>query len=102
MSFSHSADFNQIFLLIRYIMISQEEGQGRTTPMLRNSWDKDAFFLQGGACPQRLRRGEIFLDNSGVPGKIVTVEMPFAPIQRSLILWPRLNVRESQMFHPRG
>jgi hypothetical protein len=70
MSFSHSADFNQIFLLIKYIMISQEEGQGRTTPMLRNSWDKGAFFLRGGL-PYGESARKIFLDNSGNPGKIV-------------------------------
>ena len=39
-------------------------------PSLGILWIK-ARFSFGGACPQRPRRGEIFLDNSGNPGKIV-------------------------------
>jgi hypothetical protein len=46
MSFSHSGDFNKILSNMN-IKISQDEGQGRTAPIPRNSLDKGAFFLQG-------------------------------------------------------
>jgi hypothetical protein len=51
MSFSHSGDFEKILSNMN-IKVSQDEGQGRTTPIPRNSLDKGAFFLQGGACPK--------------------------------------------------
>jgi hypothetical protein len=71
MSFSHSGDFNKILSNMN-IKISQEGGQGRTAPILRNSLDKGAFFLQGGACHKMPRRRKILLDNGGNRGTIVT------------------------------
>jgi hypothetical protein len=71
MSFSHSGDFEKILSNMN-IKISQDKGQARTTPIPRNSLDKGAFFLQGGACHQRRPCCEILLDNGGNPGRIVT------------------------------
>jgi hypothetical protein len=72
MSFSHAGDFDQIILLTINNKISQEEGQGRTAPIVRNSLPKGALFLPGSACPPRPRRGKILLDNKPNRGKIVT------------------------------
>jgi hypothetical protein len=47
MSFSHSGDFDKILSQVN-IKFSQDEGQGRTGPTLRNSLDKGAISLQGG------------------------------------------------------
>jgi hypothetical protein len=70
MSFSHTGDFKN-FSYALDIKISQDEGQGRTVPILRISLERGAFSLQGGACPERPQRGKILLDNRGNPGKIV-------------------------------
>jgi hypothetical protein len=58
MSFSHSGDFEN-FLSNMNIKVSQDEGQGRTAPIPRNSLDKGAFFLQGGL-PQKAAAGKNF------------------------------------------
>ena len=81
MSFSHSGDFDKILSNMN-IKISQDKGQGRTAPIPRNSLEKGAVLLRGGACPKRPRRGKNLLDNSGNPGKIVTRQGVRRPIQR--------------------
>jgi len=78
MSFSHTGDFKNFSYLID-IKISQDEGQGRTAPILTNSLEKGACFLQGGL-PQKATPGKNFLDKDGNPGKIVTRQGVRRPI----------------------